>query len=271
MRRGMSAFNLVSVAFGLAFLYLPILILVIYSFNASRLVGVWGGWSTRWYVELLNDPAMRESAWVSLSIALLSASAATVLGTLAAIALVRASRFRGRLLFTGLVYAPLVMPEVITGLALLLLFVAFDVDRGFWTITAAHTTLTMCFVTVVVQARLLNFDASLEEAAMDLGCPPARTFLTVTLPLIAPAIAAGFMLAFTLSLDDLVIASFVTGPGATTLPIRIYSEVRLGVKPEINAVCTIIIAVVAIVVVAASLFAKLSGARESTIPIGAQV
>src|SRR5215210_2118348 len=197
MRRGMSALNLVSVILGLGFLYLPIVILVIYSFNASRLVGVWGGWSTRWYVELLSDQAMLDSAWVSLSIAFLSATASTVLGTLAAIALVRAGRFRGRLLFTGLVYAPLVMPEVITGLALLLLFVAMDLDRGFWTITIAHTTLTMCFVTVVVQARLLNFDTSLEEAAMDLGCPPWKTFLTVTLPLITPAIAAGWMLAFT--------------------------------------------------------------------------
>jgi putrescine transport system permease protein len=244
---------------------------VTYSFNASRLVGIWGGWSTRWYAELLNDQPMLDAAWVSLSIAFLSASAATVLGTLAAIALVRGGRFRGRLLFSGLVYAPLVMPEVITGLALLLLFVAVDVDRGFWTITVAHTTLTLCFVTVVVQARLLSFDTSLEEAAMDLGCPPLKTFLTVTLPLILPAIGSGFMLAFTLSLDDLVIASFVTGPGATTLPIRIYSEVRLGVKPEINAVCTIVIAVVATIVVAASLFTKLSGARERAAPIGAQL
>jgi len=267
----MSAFNLTSVAFGLAFLYLPIVILVIYSFNASRLVGIWGGWSTRWYVELINDRDMLESAWISLRIAFLSATAATVLGTLAAIALVRAGRFRGRILFTGLVYAPLVMPEVITGLALLLLFVAVEVDRGFWTIAIAHTTLTACFVTVVVQGRLLSFDLSLEEAAMDLGCPPLRTFLTVTLPLIAPALASGWMLAFTLSLDDLVIASFTTGPGATTLPIRIYSEVRLGVKPEINAVCTIIIAVVAVGVIAASLFAKLSGGRERAAPIGAQV
>jgi putrescine transport system permease protein len=234
-------------------------------------VGIWGGWSTRWYAELLNDQPMLDAAWVSLSIAFLSASAATVLGTLAAIALVRGGRFRGRLLFSGLVYAPLVMPEVITGLALLLLFVAVDVDRGFWTITVAHTTLTLCFVTVVVQARLLSFDTSLEEAAMDLGCPPLKTFLTVTLPLILPAIGSGFMLAFTLSLDDLVIASFVTGPGATTLPIRIYSEVRLGVKPEINAVCTIVIAVVATIVVAASLFTKLSGARERAAPIGAQL
>ena len=271
MRRGMSAFNVASVALGLAFLYLPIAILVIYSFNASRLVAVWGGWSTRWYAELINDQAMLEAAWVSLRIAFLSAAAATILGTLAAVALTRGRRFRGRVLFTGLVYAPLVMPEVITGLALLLLFVAVEVDRGFWTITIAHTTLTMCFVTVVVEARLASFDMSLEEAAMDLGCPPLKTFLSVTLPLIAPALAAGFVLAFTLSLDDLVIASFVTGPGATTLPIRIYSEVRLGVKPEINAVCTILIAAVAAGVVAASLFAKLSGGRGRAAPIGAQV
>ena len=267
MRRRMSGFNIVAVALGLAFLYLPIAILVIYSFNASRLVAVWGGWSTRWYVELMADAAMLASARISLAIAFLSAAAATVLGTLAAVALVRAGRFRGRLLFTGMVYAPLVMPEVITGLSLLLLFVALDVDRGFWTIAIAHATVTMCFVTVVVQARLLGFDRSLEEAAMDLGCPPARTFLTVTLPLIAPAIAAGFVLAFVLSLDDLVIASFTTGPGATTLPIRIYSEVRLGVKPEINAVCTIFIAVVATAIVAVSLAMKLSGTRQR-LPIG---
>jgi putrescine transport system permease protein len=251
-----STFNVVSVALGLAFLYLPIAILVIYSFNASRLVGVWGGWSTRWYAALIDDQDMLDSAWISLRLAALSASAATVLGTLGALALVRGGAFRTRMLFSGLTYAPLVMPEVITGLSLLLLFVALDIDRGFWTIAIAHTTLTMCFVTVVVQARLLGFDRSLEEAAMDLGCPPLRTFLTVTLPLIAPAIASGWMLAFTLSLDDLVIASFTTGPGATTLPIRIYSEVRLGVKPEINAVCTIMIGVVALVVVAASLLSK---------------
>jgi putrescine transport system permease protein len=255
MRRA-SWFNVASVALGLAFLYLPIVILMIYSFNASRLVTVWGGWSTRWYVELFQDRAMLEAAWVTLRIALLSATAATVLGTLAAIALVRFGRFRGRVLFSGMIYAPLVMPEVITGLSLLLLFVAVDVSRGFWTITLAHTTLTMCFVTVVVQSRLLSFDRSLEEAAMNLGCPPLKTFLTVTLPLIAPALVSGWMLAFTLSLDDLVIASFTTGPGATTLPIRIYSEVRLGVKPEINAICTIMIAIVATGIVAASLLSK---------------
>jgi putrescine transport system permease protein len=255
MRRA-SWFNVASVALGLAFLYLPIVILVIFSFNASRLVTVWGGWSTRWYVELFQDRAMLEAAWVTLRIAVISATAATVLGTLAAIALVRLGRFRGRLLFSGMIYAPLVMPEVITGLSLLLLFVAVDVDRGFWTIMLAHTTLTMCFVTVVVQSRLLSFDRSLEEAAMNLGCPPLKTFLTVTLPLIAPALASGWVLAFTLSLDDLVIASFTTGPGATTLPIRIYSEVRLGVKPEINAICTIMIAIVATGIVAASLLSK---------------
>jgi putrescine transport system permease protein len=166
-------------------------------------------------------------------------------------------------LFSGLVYAPLVMPEVITGLSLLLLFVAVNLDRGFWTVTIAHTTLTMCFVAVVVQSRLVTFDVSLEEAALDLGCPPLRTFLTVTLPLIWPAVAAGWMLAFTLSLDDLVLASFATGPGATTLPIRIYSEVRLGVKPEINAICTIMIALVAVVLVIASLLTKLGGAGDS--------
>lgn len=258
MRKGPSWFNVVAVALGLAFLYLPIAVLVIYSFNASKLVTVWGGFSLRWYGELLADQALIDSALVSLAIAALSASAATALGTLAALALTRIGRFRGRVLFSGMIYAPLVMPEVITGLSLLLLFVAVDLDRGFWTVTIAHTTLTLCFVAVVVQARLVTFDVSLEEAAMDLGAPPLRAFLTVTLPLIWPAVAAGWMLAFTLSLDDLVIASFTTGPGATTLPIRIYSQVRLGVKPEINAVCTIFIAVVAAGVVIASLLIKRS-------------
>jgi putrescine transport system permease protein len=251
-----SKFNIIAVALGLAFLYLPIAILVIYSFNASRLVTVWGGWSLEWYRALLNDTAILQAAWISLRVSALSASAATVLGTCAAVALVRMGRFRGRLLFSGMIYAPLVMPEVITGLSLLLLFVAFNVDRGFWTIAIAHTTLTLCFVTVIVQARLIGFDRSLEEAALDLGCPPLKTFLTVTLPLILPAIAAGWMLAFSLSLDDLVIASFTTGPGATTLPIRIYSQVRLGVKPEINAICTIMITVVALGTIVASLLMK---------------
>ena len=255
--RGMTRFNIASVALGLAFLYLPIFVLIIYSFNASRLVTVWAGWSTQWYAELLHDHAILESAWVTLRVGLLSATLATVLGTLAAIALVRLGRFRGRLLFSGLVYAPLVMPEVIIGLSLLLLFVATDFDRGFWTVSIAHATLTTCFVTVVVQSRLLEIDPVFEEAALNLGCPLVKTFFAITLPLILPALVAGWMLAFTLSLDDLVIASFTTGPGATTLPIRIYSEIRLGVKPEINAICTIMIAVVGAAVLAASLFSKL--------------
>ena len=254
MRR-LSLTSLVALALGLAFLYTPIAILVIYSFNASRLVTVWGGWSLRWYAALAGDRAMIDAALASLGVAAASATLATVLGTMAAVALTR-FRFRGRAPFAAMIYAPLVMPEVITGLSLLLLFVAVNLDRGFFTIIIAHTTLTMCFVTVVVQSRLVTFDRSLEEAAMDLGCPPGRTFFAITLPLIAPSVAAGFLLAFSLSLDDLVVASFTTGPGATTLPIRIYSEVRLGVKPEINAVCTIFIAVVAVAVVAASLIEK---------------
>jgi len=263
-----SWFNIGAVALGLAFLYLPIAILVIYSFNASRLVTVWAGWSTRWYAELLNDKAMLQSAWVTLRLAFLSATAATVLGTLAAIALVRLGRFRGRLLFSRMVYAPLVMPEVINGLSLLLPFVAVGIDRGFWTIAVAHSTLTMCFVTVIVQSRLLNLDLSLEEAALNLGCPPPRVFFSVTLPLIVPALVSGWMLAFTLSLDDLIIASFTTGPGAITLPIRIYSEVRLGVKPEINAICTVMLAIVGAAIIAASLFSKFQESEQSLAPGG---
>ncbi|GLR94176.1 ABC transporter permease [Bradyrhizobium liaoningense] len=263
----LSRFNIASLALGLAFLYLPILILVIYSFNDSRLVTVWGGWSLRWYHEFFNDRAMIEAAWMSVRVAVASATIATLLGTLAAVALSRGERFRGTL-FSGMLYAPLVMPEVITGLSLLLLFVALNAERGFWTVTIAHTTLTMCFVAVVVQSRLGSLDRSLEEAAMDLGCDPVRAFLSVTLPLIAPAIVAGWMLAFTLSLDDLVIASFTTGPGSATLPIRIYSEVRLGVKPEINAICTLVIALIAVVIVIASLASKLSSSQgESAAPL----
>ena len=265
---GLSRFNITSLALGFAFLYLPIVILVIYSFNGSRLVTVWGGWSTRWYSEFFNDRAMLDAAWMSLEVAAVSATAATLLGTLAAIALTRGERFRGRTLFSGMLYAPLVMPEVITGLSLLLLFVAVNAERGFWTVTTAHTTLTMCFVAVVVQSRLAPLDRSLEEAAMDLGCDPVQAFLSVTLPLILPSIAAGWMLAFTLSLDDVVIASFTTGPGSATLPIRIYSEVRLGVKPEINAICTLVLGLIAVVIVVASFASKLTSARgESAAPL----
>jgi putrescine transport system permease protein len=264
----LSRFNIATLALGLVFLYLPIVILVIYSFNASRLVTVWGGWSLRWYIEFFNDQAMIDAAWMSVRVAVASASLATLLGTLAAVALSRGANFSGRTLFSGMLYAPLVMPEVITGLSLLLLFVALGTERGFWTVTIAHTTLTMCFVAIVVQARLGSIDPTLEEAAMDLGCNPARAFLSVTLPLIVPSIAAGWMLAFTLSLDDLVIASFTTGPGSATLPIRIYSEVRLGVKPEINAISTLVIALIAVVIVLASLAAKLSDVKaESGAPI----
>jgi putrescine transport system permease protein len=264
----LSSFNIASLAIGLAFLYLPIVILVIYSFNASRLVTVWGGWSLRWYSEFFNDRAMIEAAWMSVRVGVVSASIATLLGTLAAVALSRGEGFRGRTLFSGMLYAPLVMPEVITGLSLLLLFVGLNAERGFWTVTIAHATLTMCFVAVVVQSRLTSIDRSLEEAAMDLGCDPARAFLLVTLPLILPAIVAGWMLAFTLSLDDLVIASFTTGPGSETLPIRIYSEVRLGVKPEINAICTLVVAGIAVVIIIASLASKLSSRQgESAAPL----
>jgi putrescine transport system permease protein len=256
MRRGLSYFNITSLVLGFAFLYLPIVLLVIYSFNDSRLVAVWGGFSTRWYRELWQNAALLEAAWVTVRVAFVSATVATVLGTMAALTLVRFGRFRGRTLFSALIYAPLVMPEVILGLSLLLLFVAVDLDRGFWTVTLAHISFTMCFVAVVVQSRLVTFDRGLEEAAMDLGATPLRTFASITLPIIFPAVAAGWLLAFTLSLDDLVLASFTTGPGATTLPMRIYSQVRLGVTPEINAVSTIFIAAVTIIVIAASLAMK---------------
>ena len=265
---GITRFNMSALALGLAFLYLPIVILVIYSFNASRLVTVWGGWSLRWYTEFFNDRAMLDAAWMSLRVAAVSATIATLLGTLAAIGLARGERFKGRALFSGMLYSPLVMPEVISGLSLLLLFVALNAERGFWTVTVAHTTLTMCFVAVVVQSRLASLDRSLEEAAMDLGCDPVRAFLSVTLPLIIPAIVAGWMLAFTLSLDDVVIASFTTGPGSATLPIRIYSEVRLGVKPEINAIRTLVIALIAVVIVIASFASKLSTSQgDSAAPM----
>ncbi|MCA3596040.1 MAG: ABC transporter permease subunit [Methylobacterium sp.] len=241
---------------GLLFLYVPIGILILYSFNASRLVTVWGGFSTQWYASLLQNQALKDAALLSLGLAIASASIATVLGTLAALALERARPGRAKLLFGGLIAAPMVMPEVITGLSLLLLFVALNVERGFVTVMLAHATLTLCFVTMIVQARLATLDRSLEEAAQDLGASPWRVTMTITLPLALPAIIAGWLLAFTLSLDDLVIASFATGPGATTLPMRIYSAVRLGVSPEINAISTLLIAGVAALVVTASLILK---------------
>ena len=251
-----SSFVILAATFGFVFLYLPIALLVLYSFNASRLVTVWGGFSTKWYAAMLENEGLLDAAWVTVRVAAVSATVALVLGTMAALALVRYGRFRGRVPFIGMITAPLVMPEVITGLSLLLLFVALEWARGYWTIVIAHITFSMAYVTVVVQARLVSFDRSIEEAALDLGAPPLRVFFEITLPLIAPALIAGWLLAFTLSLDDLVIASFTTGPGATTLPMKIFSSVRLGVTPEINAVCTVLIGVVTIGVLAASLSIK---------------
>jgi len=239
-------------AFGYAFLYIPIISLIVYSFNSSRLVTVWGGFSTRWYRELLHNDQILAAAWMSLRIATMNATLSIVLGTLAAITLVRFGRFRGRTLFSTMVSAPLVMPDVILGLASLLLFVTMEhligwpTGRGITTITLAHITFSAAYVTVVVQSRLSQFDTSLEEAAMDLGARPWKVFLLITLPLIAPSLLAGWLLAFTLSLDDLVIASFVSGPGATTLPMVVYSSVRLGVSPQINALATLIVTLVSL-------------------------
>lgn len=243
---------LAALLFGYAFLYLPILLLVVFSFNDSRLVTVWSGFSTRWYVALWNNERLMDAALLSLRIASVSATGAVILGTLAGFALARFRRFAGRPLFAGMVAAPLVMPEVITGLSLLLLFVAMDqafgwpAGRGAETITIAHTTFATAYVAVVVQSRLSDFDASLEEAALDLGARPWKVFLVITLPIIAPALASGWLLAFTLSLDDLVIASFVSGPGASTLPMVVFSALRLGLTPELNALASIIILAVAV-------------------------
>jgi len=249
-------FNVTALTLGFAFLYLPMVILVIYSFNESKLVTVWAGFSTKWYGELLQNEAFLNAAWVTIKVAVFSSTLATVLGTMAAYVLVRANRFKGRTLFSGMIYAPLVMPEVITGLSLLLLFIGIGLDRGVLTIVLAHTTFAMCYVSVVVSSRLVSFDRSLEEAALDLGCSPWQAFRLVTLPIIAPAVISGWLLAFTLSLDDLVIASFTAGPSATTLPIKIFSAVRLGVSPEINALSTIMIAIVTVGVISASLISK---------------
>ena len=237
-------------AFGYAFLYVPILLLIIYSFNESRLVTVWSGWSFKWYGELFRNEQMLAAAGLSLRIAAVTASVAVCLGTVAGLVLARFGRFRGRTLFTGMVTAPLVMPEVITGLSLLLLFVALEQaigwpgGRGATTITIAHITFATAYVAVVIQSRLVGLDESIEEAAMDLGARPLKIFFVITLPLISPALVAGWLLSFTLSLDDLVIASFVSGPGSTTLPMVVFSSVRLGVTPEINALATVIVGVV---------------------------
>ncbi|TBW13196.1 ABC transporter permease subunit [Azotobacter chroococcum subsp. isscasi] len=253
---------------GLLFIYLPMVILVIYSFNDSRLVTVWGGWSVRWYAGLLDNRQLLGALGRSLQIALCTAVAAVALGTLAAFVLTRIPRFRGRSLFGGLVTAPLVMPEVITGLSLLLLFVAmaqlvgWPAERGLTTIWIAHTTFCTSYVAVIVSARLRELDLSIEEAAMDLGARPWKVFLLITLPMIAPSLGAGGMLSFALSLDDLVLASFVSGPGATTLPMEIFSAVRLGVKPDINAVASLILLAVSLFTFLAWFFMRRSEARR---------
>ncbi len=269
MSHNRSFFLLTALVLGFAFLYVPILSMIVFSFNESRLVTVWGGFSTHWYGELLSNRQMLESAWLSLRIAAVTATGAVIVGTLAGLVLARFGRFRGRTLLSGMVSAPLVMPEVITGLSMLLLFVAFAPlpfvpdTRGFATITIAHMTLTLSYVAVVVQSRLSTMDESIEEAAMDLGARPAKVFLVITLPIIAPAIVSGWLLAFTLSLDDLVIASFTAGPSTNTLPMMIFSKVRLGVTPEINALATILVAIVTIFVVAAGvLMARQEKARR---------
>ncbi len=227
---------------GFLFLYAPIALLVVYSFNASRLVTVWGGFSTRWYGALLANEQMLASAATSLKVAALSAALSTVLALMAAVALERFGRFGGRTLFVGALFAPIVMPEIVLGLSLLLVFVALDLPRGFWTVVAAHTTFSLGFATVAIRARLATLDRSLEEAAQDLGATPLAAFAHVAVPQLLPAIAGAYAMAFILSLDDLVIASFTSGPGSTTLPMRIYSQVRLGVSPEINAASTLLLA-----------------------------
>ncbi len=262
MRR-FSWFNATSLTLGFAFLYLPMVLLVVYSFNESRLVTVWAGFSTKWYGELFRNEDFLDAAWVTVKVAFFSSTLATVMGTMAAHVLIRGRRFRGRTLFSGMIYAPLVMPEVITGLSLLLLFIGIGLDRGIFTLVLAHTTFAMAYVAVVVSSRLASFDTALEEAALDLGATPFEAFRLVTLPIIAPAVISGWLLAFTLSLDDLVIASFTTGPGATTLPIKVFSAVRLGVSPEINALSTILIAFVTVGVIAASLATKRAAVRRS--------
>lgn len=261
MNQGRNLFRVIVLTLGFAFLYGPIVSLIVYSFNESRLVTVWGGFSTRWYGALLRNEQILGAAWLSIKVAFVTASFAVALGTLAGMALARFGPFRGRTLLSGLTTAPLVMPEVITGLSLLLLFVTMEQligwpqGRGMTTIIISHITFTMAFVTIIVQSRLAQMDDSLEEAAMDLGARPHKVFFLVTLPIIFPALLSGWLLAFTLSLDDLVIASFVAGPGSSTLPMVVFSKVRLGVSPDINALATIMVSVVAVGAVIAGIIA----------------
>lgn len=272
-----SPFLLSMLCFGLAFLYIPMVLLVIYSFNKSKLVPVWGGFSTKWYGVLFESEQVWEAVALSLEIATVNACFATVLGTLAGLALVRFGRFKGRMVFSGMISAPLVMPEVITGLSLLLLFITLNEfvgwpdKRGFTTITIAHITFSMAYVAVIIQSRLAGMAQDLEEAAQDLGAKPFRVLIDITLPLLAPGMLAGWLLSFTLSLDDLIIASFVSGPGAVTLPMLIYSRIRLGLRPDINALATIIIVVVAIgVLVAGYILLRQQRQRELELKMSAE-
>lgn len=252
-------FLITVLCFGFAFFYIPILSMIVYSFNASRLATVWGGFSTKWYVSLLSNDKVIDALFLSLKIALISATVATILGTMAGIALARFTKFRGRVLFSGLVTAPLIMPEVITGISSLIFFilmadwVGWPGARGFSTITLAHITFSMVFVTTIVQARMIQSDRAIEEAAMDLGSRPWQVMFDITLPVISPAIMSGWLLAFTISLDDVVITSFTTGPGSTTLPLLIWSKVKLGVTPDINALATLMVLTVGAGVVAAGI------------------
>jgi putrescine transport system permease protein len=268
MERRSSAALLTVLFLGIALLYLPIVVLIGYSFNASPLVNIWGGFSTTWYGQLLHNRQLLEAALLSLQVAITASTGAVVLGTLAAVALVRFARFRGRLLLTGMVNAPLVMPEIITGITQLLLFVSMVQlfswpHRGFTTIVLSHITFCTAYVTITVQSRLQSADRSLEEAAMDLGASPARAFLEITLPIIAPAIISSWLLCFTLSLDDLVISSFVAGPGASTLPMVIYSKVKLGVSPDINALASLIVCAVGICIIVAGYLMARSDRRRA--------
>lgn len=261
MERRFSPVLFCALSFGIAVLYIPMLVLIAYSFNASPLVNVWGGFSTEWYTKLIHNRQVLQAALLSLEVAVSASTAAVVLGTLAAISLVRFARFPGRLLLTGMVNAPLVMPEIITGITQLLLFVSMLQmfswpHRGFTTIVLAHVAFCSAYVTITVQSRLQSADRSLEEAAMDLGSSPARAFLEITLPIIAPALISSWLLSFTLSLDDLVISSFVSGPGASTLPMVIYSKVKLGVSPDVNALASLIICVVGSCVIGTGIFMR---------------
>jgi putrescine transport system permease protein len=254
--------------FGIAILYLPILVLIVFSFNASSLVNVWGGFSTTWYGQLLHNRQVLEAALLSVEVGFVASTGAVIMGTLASIALLRFPRFRGHLLLTGMVSAPLVMPEIITGITQLLLFVSMLQllswpHRGFTTIVIAHVAFCMAYVTVTVQSRLQSADRSLEEAAMDLGASPARAFIDVTLPIIAPALLSSWLLSFTLSLDDLVISSFVSGPGAGTLPMVIYSKVKLGVSPDVNALASLIICAVGVCIIVAGVIMRRSERRRA--------